>query len=82
MTRYFFDTYDDEKFICDDVGTMCADMKAVKEEAALSLAELAREVLPTCNARLLAVKVRDDHDPVLEAHLRYEAKVLRNEPNI
>jgi hypothetical protein len=44
--RYFFDTRDNGTFIQDDVGVECADMDAVKTEAALSLAELARDVLP------------------------------------
>lgn len=44
--RYFFDTRDNGTFIEDDVGVELADLEAVKTQAALSLAELARDVLP------------------------------------
>jgi len=42
----FFDTRDNESFIEDDVGIDCPDLAAVKKLAALSLAELAQDVLP------------------------------------
>ncbi len=42
---YFFDTRDNGTFIEDDVGIDFADLDAVKAQAAVSLAELARDVL-------------------------------------
>jgi hypothetical protein len=80
VTRYFFDTYDDAKVIEDDVGTECGDLGEVKAVAALSLAELARDVLPSSIKRQLAVKVHDGPNPVLESHLIFEAIILRPEP--
>ena len=44
MPRYFFDTYDDDTVIEDDIGVECADLDEVKAVAAVSLAELARDV--------------------------------------
>jgi hypothetical protein len=43
---YFFDTRDNDTFIEDDVGVEYPHIEAVKAEAARSLAELARDVIP------------------------------------
>jgi hypothetical protein len=74
--RYFFDTRDNGTFIQDDVGVECADMDAVKTEAALSLAELARDVLPGSIERILAVEVRNGTRAILKDVLTFEAIVL------
>jgi hypothetical protein len=58
VALYFFDTYDDETFIKDDVGLECADLEMVRDTAALSLAELARDVLPGSVRRVLAVRAQ------------------------
>lgn len=77
VARYFFDTYDDDTFIKDDVGQECTDLTVVKELAAASLVELARDVLPGSVRRHLAVKVHDGSKPVLEANLTFEAIILK-----
>ena len=74
--RYFFDTRDNGTFIQDDVGVECADIDAVKTEAALSLAELARDVLPGSIERILAVEVRNGTRAILKDVLTFEAIVL------
>ena len=74
--RYFFDTRDNGAFIEDDLGIECANMEAVKREAALSLAELARDVLPGSIKRVLAVEVRNATHPILRDVLTFEAIVL------
>ena len=76
MPLYFFDTRDNDVFIEDDVGVELADMERVKEQAAVSLAEFARDVLPGSVRRDLAVEVRDERRAVLQAKLRFEAIVL------
>jgi hypothetical protein len=53
----------------------------VNAVAATSLAELARDVLPSSIKRHLAVKVHDRPNPVLESHLIFEAIVLKPEPS-
>jgi uncharacterized protein DUF6894 len=73
---YFFDTRDNGTFIKDDVGIDCADLDSVKREAALSLAELARDVLPGSIQRVLSVEVSDGSQPVLRDVLTFEAVVL------
>ena len=75
---YFFDTRDNGTFVEDDVGIDCVDLAAVKREAALSLAELARDVLPGSIERVLAVEVRDATQPVLRDVLTFETVVLAN----
>ena len=76
--RYFFDTRDNGTLIEDDIGTDLADLDAVKALAALSLAELARDVLPSSIKRELSVEVRDTFQPILRDVLTFEAIVLAN----
>lgn len=71
--RYFFDTRDNGTFIEDDLGIDFADLDAVKKQAALSLAELARDVLPGSIKRVLSVEVRDVAQPILRDVLTFEA---------
>jgi hypothetical protein len=72
---YFFDTRDNDSFIEDNVGLECADLEAVKREAAVSLAELARDVLPGTIKRVLSVEVRNTLQPILTDVLTFEATV-------
>ncbi len=76
MALYFFDTRDNEDFVADDVGVELPDLDAVKQQAALSLAELARDVLPESIKRNLSVEVHDGQQPVMSAKLVFEAIVL------
>lgn len=76
MPRYFFDTRDGELFVEDEEGAELADLNAAKAVAALSLTELARDVVPASDRRILSVEVRDEQRPVLETRLTYEAIVL------
>lgn len=77
MARYYFDTRDDDKFICDDVGVELPDIAAVTKLASESLAELAAEVLPKVSARCLGVDVRDDQQQaVLTTELTYKTRLF------
>ncbi len=76
MARYFFDTRDNDQFIDDDVGLELDDLEAVKTQAALSLAELARDVLPGSMKRVLTVEVRDEQQAILRAVMTFEAILL------
>lgn len=71
--RYFFDTRDNGSFVEDGEGVELGSFEAAKELAALSLAELARDVLPGSIKRVLAVEVRDVARPVLRDVLTFEA---------
>ena len=79
MTRYFFDTWDDDLFIEDDEGFEMPSLEAVRIEASRTLAELARDVIPRSIKRTLIVKARTADRSVLEARLVFEAFVLAGE---
>lgn len=76
MPRYFFDTRDGDLFVEDDDGSELPDLNAAKKVAALSLTELARDVVPASDRRILIVQVRDEQRPVLETRLTFEAILL------
>jgi uncharacterized protein DUF6894 len=76
--RYFFDTRDNGTLIEDDIGIDFHDLDEVKTQAAVSLAELARDVLPGSIKRVLSVEVRDRFQPILRDVLTFEAIVLAN----
>jgi hypothetical protein len=73
MPLYHFDTRDNGALIQDDVGTELADLDAARQIATASLAELAMDVLPGSERRVLIVEVREGRQPVLEARLTFEA---------
>ena len=77
MPLYFFNTRDNDDMVEDHIGTECRDLEAAKIEAAMTLAGLARDVLPGSSRRELAIEVRDDQGPVLMARMTFEAKMLR-----
>lgn len=76
MPLYFFDTRDEGVFIEDDVGLELPNLDCAKRQASLSLAELARDVLPGSEKRTLVVEVRDEWQPVLKTTMIFEAIVL------
>jgi hypothetical protein len=76
MARYYFDTWDNDHFIEDDAGVELASLDLVKDQAALSLAELAHETLPGKIKHTLRVVVRNDTQPILRASLIFEAIIL------
>jgi hypothetical protein len=73
---YFFDTRDGDDFVKDDDGVDLLHLEQVKTVAAKSLADLARDVLPSSVRRKLVIEVRDERGPVLMASLTFEAVVL------
>jgi hypothetical protein len=76
MPIYFFDTRDNEHLITDDVGLELTGLLEARDQAAVSLAELAHDVLPGNYRRDLSVDVRDALHPVLRAALSFEAVPL------
>ena len=82
MPRYYFHLRDGDVVTPDEVGLELSSFHAAQEEAARSLADLAREALRTHHidgaGGLIAVEVRDDEGPVLQA--RFSVSVDRK-PN-
>ena len=77
MHRYYFDMRDENGLAVDQEGMELRDIGAVQEEAALSLADMARdEVRKPSSARnpnhRMAIEVRDDNGPVLQVKFTFE----------
>ncbi len=72
MPRYYFDTRDDDYFLRDEEGVELADVAIARAEAARTLAEIARDVLPGSERREIAVDVRDGTEqPLFRAVLLF-----------
>jgi hypothetical protein len=69
MKRYYFDIRDGDGLAPDEEGLELPDIEAVQQEAALSLADLARDAVRISrrNVNLMEIEVRDDNGPVLHA---------------
>ena len=78
MTRYYFDLRDGDDLMPDDEGLDLASSHSAQEEAALSLADLAKDAIRSHRidgqGGLLAVEVRDDKGPVLQARFTVHVK--------
>jgi hypothetical protein len=75
ITRYYFDLQDDFGITSDDEGMEFASLQRVQEEAARSLADMARDEVITFDGTTpheLAIAVRDDHGPVLQVRFLFE----------
>ena len=65
MPRYFFDTYDGDRFVSDDVGLQLRDLAAAQAEAQTALPDMARDALPDGDQRTFVVMVRDEAGQVI-----------------
>ena len=65
MPRFFFDTYDGDKLIPDDVGLELESLEVAKTEAQKCLPEMAKDALPDGNHRAFVVNVRDEAGKVM-----------------
>jgi hypothetical protein len=71
MTRYFFDIQDGDARIPDEEGMIFPNVEAAREEATMSLADLARDRVRERRACSMAIEVRDEKGPVAEASLEW-----------
>ena len=60
MARFYFDWRDNGDLTIDDEGIDFADFQSVKTEAARSLIEHARDIVPGHDRRTLSIEARDD----------------------
>jgi hypothetical protein len=79
MMRYYFDMRDGAELIPDEEGTKFWSIEGVQQEAAKTLANMVRDtVLDHLSggelARGMAVEVRTDYGPVLQAHYSLEMR--------
>ncbi|MBR1157100.1 DUF6894 family protein [Bradyrhizobium sp. JYMT SZCCT0428] len=78
MTRFFFDLkFDGESPSTDEEGIVMPGLDEARMEATRSLTDLSKEmVLSGKLTNSLAVIIRDDSGPVLQATLNFEMKRL------
>jgi hypothetical protein len=75
MPRYYFDIREGEDIAPDDEGLELPSIEQVQEEAARSLADLARDAVRKNHdsaGHQMAIEVRDDDGPVLQVKFTFE----------
>ena len=79
MSRYYFDMRHEDEIATDEEGLELATIESVQEEAARSLADMARDTVHRDGKkRPMAIEVRDDHGPVLQARFTFEIERQRH----
>jgi hypothetical protein len=75
MSRYYFDMRQGDEIAPDEEGLELPTIESVQEEAARSLADMARDAVQShCDGtkRPMAIEVRNDSGPVLQARFTFE----------
>ncbi len=67
MPHYYFDIRDGQTLSVDEEGLTLANQRAAEIEAALSLADTAKDLVPSASSGSLAIEVRDDDGPIFRA---------------
>ncbi len=65
MPRYFFDTYNGDRFVPDDAGVELENLEAAKAMASRGLVDMAQDDLPDGDQRAFVISVRDEAGEVL-----------------
>lgn len=75
MPRYFFDVFDGEKLIRDEIGIELAGLENVRIAAIDALPDIARDELPDGDQRVFSVQARDEENRVVfKASLDFKAE--------
>jgi hypothetical protein len=67
VSQFYFDIWDGEALAVDEEGLDLASRRAAEIEAALSLADIAKQLEPFASSDGVAINVRDAGGPVLSA---------------
>jgi len=67
VSRFYFDIRDGELLAIDEEGMDLSSQRAAEIEAALSLADVTKQLEPFASSEDLAIEVRDAGGPVLKA---------------
>jgi hypothetical protein len=81
MSRYYFDMCEEDEIASDEEGLELPTIESVLEEAARSLADMARNAMQTHRGgtrRPMAIEVRDDSGAVLQARFTFEVERQRH----
>ena len=60
MPRYYFDIHDEARFTTDDTGVELDGLEAARQEAARTLGEIARDILPNGDRHEVVIEVKDE----------------------
>lgn len=75
MSRYYFDIHDANGVTEDDEGLELSNIEQVQDEAARSLADMARDAVRSGGRNLvyrMAIRARDDVGPVMQVRFSFE----------
>ncbi len=61
VPRFYFDSREGAKFVPDEEGLEFPDLDAAEREAAVTAAEIGRDVLPRGDSRDVTIEVRNEH---------------------
>ena len=81
MTRYYFDIHEGDDLASDEEGLELSSLQAVQEEAARSLADMARDAVrgePDGAAHDMSIEVRDADGPVMEVKFGFRVDRKRH----
>ncbi len=79
MTRYYFDLREEDALVPDEEGLELSNVQAAQAEAALSLADMARDAVRMSQGgrdHRMVVEVRDDKGRVFD--VKYTCLIHRN----
>jgi hypothetical protein len=81
MPRFYFDLRDGDDLAVDEEGLELPDMSAVQAEAAISLADMARDAVHSdplvSGGHRMSIEVRDDVGPVMQVRFLFEFETQR-----
>jgi uncharacterized protein DUF6894 len=76
MARYYFDMRDGDELALDEEGMELSEFREVQTEAAMSLADMARDTIRRrrgqANRHHMAIEVRDKSGPVMQAKFTFD----------
>jgi hypothetical protein len=79
--RYYFDLKDGDTIIPDEEGLELPDLQRVQQEAARSLADMARDAVSNFKGDAnheMAIEVRDDIGPLLQLRFYFAVDRVRS----
>ncbi|MCK1592260.1 hypothetical protein [Bradyrhizobium sp. 169] len=76
MKKYYFDIRHGSQFIRDDEGVEFPNAESVRRQAITTLSEIARECVTGRPQHRIAVEVRDEYGPILEANISFTMKLV------
>jgi len=81
MPRFYFDLRDGDDLAVDEEGLELPNIGAVQAEAAISLADMARDAVHSAplvrGGHRMAIEVRDDAGPVMQVRFAFEVEAQK-----